>query len=163
MKKLFLLFLTIGVFGLSQQQAQAQELGTEYRNAIGGRFGVANGITFKHFVDNDRALDFIVNFRSKKDVYSTFRVIGLYEFHNPINNAPGLKWYYGVGGGIGVYNNKISDNSDVALSLDGVLGLDYKFTGAPINVSLDWKPAIELTPDTGFDAEGFGLSIRFAF
>ena len=165
MKKLLLLLLMIGGFGLFQQEAKAQALGTDYRNAIGGRFGIANGITFKHFMNNNNALDFIVNFRSKKNVYSTFRVIGLYEVHLPINNAPGLKWYYGGGGGIGVYDYKGDGNNDseVAVSLDGVLGLDYKFNGAPINVSLDWKPALDITPDTGFDAEGFGLSIRFAF
>lgn len=163
MKKLLLLLLMVGGFGLFQQEAKAQALGTDYRNAIGGRFGIANGITFKHFMNNNNALDFIVNFRSKKNEYSTFRVIGLYEVHLPINNAPGLKWYYGGGGGIGVYDNKRNDDSEVAVSLDGVLGLDYKFNGAPINVSLDWKPALDLTPDTGFDAEGFGLSIRFAF
>jgi len=163
MKKLFLLLLLIGSFILFQQEAKAQALGNDYNNAIGGRFGIANGITFKHFMDNNNALDFIVNFKSKKNQYSTFRLIGLYEVHLPINNAPGLKWYYGGGAGIGVYDDKRNDNSDVSLSLDGVLGLDYKFNGAPINVSLDWKPALELTPDTGFDAEGFGLSLRFAF
>ena len=163
MKKLLLLLLMVGCFGLFQQDAKAQALGNDYKNAIGGRFGIANGITFKHFMNNDNALDFIVNFRSKKNEYSTFRVIGLYEIHNPINNAPGLQWYYGVGGGIGVYDDKRFDNSEIALSFDGVLGLDYKFNGAPINVSLDWKPAIDLTPDTGFDAEGFGFSVRFAF
>jgi len=165
MKKLFLLFLMVGSLGLFHQEAKAQALGTDYKNAIGGRFGIANGLTYKHFLNNTNALDFIVNFRAKKNVYSTFRVIGLYEVHLPINNAPGLRWYYGGGGGIGVYDYKGdgNGNSDVAVSLDGVLGLDYKFNGAPINISLDWKPALDITPDTGFDAEGFGLSIRFAF
>src|SRR5690606_2901828 len=125
MKKLLLLLVLIGGFGLFNQEAKAQALGNDYRNAIGGRFGIANGITFKHFMDNNNALDFIVNFKSKKDQYSTFRVIGLYEIHVPINNAPGLKWYYGAGGGIGVYEDKRYDNSEVALSFDGVLGLDY--------------------------------------
>ena len=163
MRKFFLLALMTGFLGLFQQEAKAQALGSDYRNAIGGRFGVANGITFKHFMDNNNAMDFIVNFRSKKNEYSTFRLVALYEIHNPIRNAEGLSWYYGGGAGIGVWEDKRHDQSDVALSLDGVLGLDYKFNGAPINVSLDWKPALELTPDTGFDAEGFGLSIRFAF
>src|SRR5690606_14571256 len=149
MKKLLLLLVLIGGFGLFNQEAKAQALGNDYGNAIGGRFGIANGITFKHFLNNDKAMDFIVNFRSKKHEYSTFRLIALYEVHLPINNAPGLRWFYGGGGGIGVYDDKRHDHSDVALSLDGVLGLDYKFNGAPINVSLDWKPAIELTPDTG--------------
>ena len=90
MKKLFLLLLLIGSFSLFQQEAKAQALGNDYNNAIGGRFGIANGITFKHFMDNNNALDFIVNFKSKKNQYSTFRLIGLYEVHLPINNADKL-------------------------------------------------------------------------
>jgi hypothetical protein len=39
------------------------------------------------------------------------------------------KIYYGYRGG--------------AVGIDGVLGLDYKFNGAPINMSLDWQPSFE--------------------
>lgn len=165
MKKLTLLLLTIGFIGLAQQETKAQALGPNYQNAIGGRFGVANGITFKHFMNDKNALDFILNFRAKKHHYSSFRLVGLYEIHAPIRNAPGLQWYYGIGGGIGSYTYKDNSHrdSDVYLSVDGVLGLDYKFDGAPINIALDWKPSFDITPDQGFDFEGVGLSIRFAF
>jgi len=159
MKKLLLLCLTAGIILFAQTDSQAQQT---YKNAIGGRLGTANGITYKTFITGDRALDFILNFRGN-DNYSTFRFTGLYEIHNPINNAPGLRWYYGPGATVGSRRNKIVDNSDLLVSLDGVLGLDYKFDGVPINLALDWKPAIEITPNTEFDAEGFGLSIRFTF
>lgn len=165
-KLTLLLLLTIGFVGLSQQKANAQALGTSYQNAIGGRFGVANGITFKHFMNDRNALDFILNFRAKKNHYSSFRLVGLYEIHAPIANAAGLRWYYGVGGGIGSYTYKDDGrrhDSDVYLSVDGVLGLDYKFNNAPINIALDWKPSFDITPDQGLDFEGVGLSIRFAF
>lgn len=167
MKKIFLLLLTIGFFALSQQEIKAQALGTDYENAVGGRFGVANGITFKHFLNENSAIDVIMNFRSKKNSYSVFKLYGLYEIYNPISNAPGLKWYYGAGGGIGSYTFKYKDDrkdeKDIALSVDGVLGLDYKFNDVPINVSFDWKPSFELSPDQGLGFDGFGLSIRFAF
>lgn len=156
--------LLSGLMFLSQE-TKAQALGTGYKNAIGGRFGVANGITFKHFTNDHTAWDFILNFRSKKNKYSSFRLTALYEIHNPIVQAPGLRWYYGIGGGIGSYKNKRKheNDSDFYLSVDGVLGLDYKFSNAPINIALDWKPAFDITPDQGFDFEGVGLSIRFAF
>jgi len=160
MKKLILLLgFTAGILLVSTSVTNAQQT---YKNALGGRLGTANGITFKTFVDSDRALDFILNFQSKKD-YSYFRFTGLYEIHNPINNAPGLRWYYGPGATIGNVRYKPLDQSDLLISIDGVLGLDYKFDGAPINLSLDWKPAIEVTPNTEFNAEGIGLSIRFTF
>ncbi len=159
MKKLVLLGLTATIILLSQTETKAQQT---YKNALGGRLGFANGITFKTFVAPNKALDFILNFQSKEDV-NTFRFTGLYEIHNPINNAAGLKWYYGIGGTLGSYKYKYADNGELYASLDGVLGLDYKFNGAPINMSLDWKPAFEVAPNSGFDSEGFGLSIRFTF
>lgn len=159
MKKLLFLTLTSALLLLAGSETQAQT----YKYGIGGRLGTANGITFKTFVDRNSALDFILNFQDKKD-YSYFRFTGLYEIHNPINNAPGLNWYYGVGGTIGNRHLKVgNEDNDLLLSVDGVIGLDYKFTDAPINLSLDWKPAIEVVPETQFDAQGLGLSIRFTF
>lgn len=159
MKKILLLCLTAGIILLVQTESKAQQT---YKNALGGRLGNAQGITYKTFISGDRALDFILNFRSRGDE-STFRFTGLYEIHNNINNAPGLRWYYGPGATVGSRKFKNDDDSNLLVSIDGVLGLDYKFDGAPINLALDWKPAIEVTPNTEFDAEGFGLSIRFTF
>lgn len=133
-----------------------------YDNAIGGRFGAANGVTFKTTLGGNKMVDLIANFRSNSS-YSWFRFTGLYEIYNPINDVQGLNWYYGIGGTLGSVKNKFFDESDLYLGLDGVLGLDYKFADAPINISLDWKPAIGLVPDTDFDASGVGLSLRFTF
>jgi len=133
-----------------------------YDNAIGGRFGAANGVTFKTTLGENKMLDLIANFRSNNN-YNYFRVTGLYEVYLPITDAPGLNWYYGGGASIGSVKYKPYDSSDLYLSADGVLGLDYKFADAPINLSLDWKPAIQLAPDTDFDASGVGLSLRFTF
>lgn len=159
MKKVFtILCLTLIATFAIQLSSKAQG----YDNAIGGRFGAANGITFKTTLGDNKMLDLIANFRSN-NTYNYFRVTGLYEVYKPIANAGGLNYYYGIGGSIGSVKYKPYNSSDLYLSVDGVLGLDYKFADAPINVSLDWKPAIELTPDTDFDASGVGLSLRFTF
>lgn len=157
MKKILFCSLITVLLSMGINSAHAQ-----YKNALGGRFGLDNGLTFKTFIKQDRALDFILNFRQHND-YSHFRFTGLYEFHNPINNAPGLRWYYGFGGSVGSYKIKSTNESDVLLGLDGVLGLDYKFNGAPINLALDWKPTFYVSPNTEFYGEGLGLSIRFTF
>jgi hypothetical protein len=135
-----------------------------YDNAIGGRFGAANGITFKTTLGDNKMIDLIANYRSNNN-YKYFRITGLYEVYLPIPEAKGLNWYYGGGASIGSvkYEYGPYNSSDLYLSLDGVLGLDYKFADAPINLSLDWKPAIQLAPDTDFDASGLGLSLRFTF
>jgi hypothetical protein len=159
MKKLFtIICLTMLATAAIQTTSKAQS----YRNAIGGRFGTANGITFKTTLGGNKMLDLIANFRSN-DGYSYFRVTGLYEIYNPIQGADGLLWYYGIGGSVGSRKWKFEDTNKAYLAIDGVLGLDYKFEDAPINLSLDWKPAVALAPVTEFDSSGLGLSLRFTF
>lgn len=162
MKKILLLCLTVGFIILSNKEACAQ---STYKNAIGGRFGAANGLTFKTFLNREAALDFILNFQSHKE-YSDFRLTGLYELHKAFPDAAGLRYYYGAGATLGSRNYDARyDKSDnrLLLGIDGVLGLDYKFDELPLNVSFDWKPEIVLTDETRFDASGVGLSIRFTF
>lgn len=159
MKKIILPSLIAGILLVSALSAKAQQ----YNNAFGVRLGDSYGITFKTFLQSDRALDIILNLRNRNDV-SYVRLTGLYEVHTPINDVPGLQWYYGGGGTIGnlKYKDSMRDNS-LYLSVDGVLGLDYTLEGTPLNFSLDWKPAIVLNPRTDFDAAGIGASIRITF
>jgi len=159
MKKLLLSIVLTTVMTLFFSETKAQ-----YKNALGVRLGDSYGVTFKTFLRPDRALDFILNVKDRH-TYSVFRLTGLYEQHLPVNleGLPGLRWYYGGGGTIGSFHDKRTDASQFYLSADGVIGLDYKFNGAPINLSLDWKPALELTPETDFDARGVGLSVRITF
>lgn len=145
------------------QGAVAQESST-YTRGIGGRFGVANGITYKHFINDNHAIDGILNFQGNRS-FTIVKLLGLYEIHQPINfvDVEGLRWYYGFGGGLGSYRYKDTDESGMAWSFDGAIGLDYKIPAAPINLSLDWKPTMELTPESGVRFDGIGLSIRFVF
>lgn len=132
-----------------------------YKNAIGGRFGEANGVSFKTGLNKNAMLELIANFRSNKNV-DYFRITGLYEVYNPINGAEGLSWYYGGGATLGSVKVKGYDG-DLYLGANGVIGLDYKFRGAPINLSLDWIPTLQLTPDTDFYSGDIGLGVRFTF
>lgn len=154
MKKLLLICLTICGLMMAQSDAQAQT----YENAIGVRIGSYNGVNFKTFVNTNKALDFNLSVRNNND-FKRFILTGLYEVHNPINGAPGLLWYYGGGGSIGSYKQK-NFEGDLFLSADGVLGLDYKFDGVPLNLAVDWRPRLELTPNTNFGTGDVGLAIR---
>jgi len=157
----FFVVLLVGIF--AWQGAAAQE-GSTYNRGIGGRFGVANGITYKHFINDGHAIEGILNFQGNRN-FSIFKLLGLYEIHQPVNlvDVEGLRWYYGFGAGLGSYRYKDVDDSGLAWSFDAVIGLDYKIPAAPINLSLDWKPTMELTPESGVRFDGIGLSIRFVF
>jgi hypothetical protein len=159
MKK-YLFIAGVVVFGLINE-TNAQALGNTYRTALGVRV-YPGAISIKHFVRSNVALEGLASFWR----YG-FRFTGLYEYHGPINGAPGLQWYIGPGAHLGFYNDKWSrrytdESSTIDLGIDGVLGLDYKIKGAPINLSLDWQPSFTIISDPQFRSWG-GLGVRFTF
>jgi hypothetical protein len=129
---------------------------TDYQTALGLKIWDGAGITLKHFTGAGNAIEGIGYFYKRG-----LRITGLYEIHKDLSGAPGLKWYFGPGAHIGFYNYK--DENDVVLGIDGVLGLDYKFNTAPINLSLDWQPSFEFASGFGFNGSWGGLGIRYTF
>ena len=157
MKKLFLI-LVISIVSVCafSTQSNAQAMGHDYRTGLGVKVGYWGGgaLDVKHFLRSDKALEGLLSFGS-----DWFTITGLYEFHGPINGAPGLLWYVGPGAHIGFWNSGYHDADGAFFGVDGVLGLDYKFNGAPISLSLDVQPEVSF-PHGGFDLWG-GLGIRF--
>lgn len=145
------------LFMVTMLQAQSKSANSSsYRTALGVKVWDGGGISFKHFVNGNNALELIGYFWSRGT-----RITGLYEIHGPISGASGLLWYIGPGAHVGFYNTKYGDGAFIGL--DGVLGLDYKFRGAPINMSLDWQPSIEFGDNRGFVGSWGGLGIRYTF
>lgn len=136
-------------------QAQESESATNYRNAVGIRLGpsvpaVKSGITFKHFLNNGKALEGILSFGDG------FTLCGLYEIHKPIGTE-NLQWFVGFGAYAGVAN-KVTN-----IGAAGIVGLDYHFGNIPLNLSLDWKPELNLISKVGFEGNAVGLSVRYTF
>lgn len=142
--------------------ALSQNTGHSYRTALGVKFYPA-GITLKHFVQTNRALEGIGYFWE-----DGLRITGLYEIHGDFNGAPGLKWYVGPGAHIQFWNQKWKDryptrDNGVAIGIDGVLGLDYKINGAPLNLSIDWQPSFNFVGYSYFEGGWGGFAIRYTF
>ncbi len=147
MKKLFLLMIVASAFTLSSQ-AQG------YKTALGVRLGssvpaIKNGVTLKHFIGNN-AVEAILSFGDGA------ALCGLYEIHKSIG-MENLQWFIGGGGYVGLSSS--SNNIGAA----GIIGLDYKFPVLPLNLTLDWKPEVNLVSKVGFQASGIGFSARFTF
>lgn len=160
MKKRLLLFCLLLALLLTNQQSYSQPTGTRYKTAIGVKF-YPGAISLKHFVQRDRALEGLLYFWE----YGS-RVTGLYEIHGDINGAPGLKWYLGPGAHIGFWNNNWEyeypyRKHGVSIGIDGVLGLDYKIKGAPINLSLDWQPSFNFVGYNYFEGGWGGFAVRY--
>jgi hypothetical protein len=156
------LVLLMVVFILTGNRSEAQSMGSSYETAVGVKFW-PGALSIKHFTQDNRALEGLVNFWDHG-----FRFTGLYEVHGDISGAPGLKWYVGPGAHIGWYNdnyyhnNYYYGNGSFSLGFDGVLGLDYKISGAPIALSIDVNPFLELVGHPYFDVWG-GLGVRYTF
>lgn len=147
-RSLILAVLLTGI--LFGHRASAQD----YRFGLGVRLSnssptLNNAITGKYFATDRTAVEGIVSFGSR------FGLGALLEIHNGFN-TPGLKWFYGAGAYVGF------QDGDTYLGPTGIIGLDYTFPNVPVNISVDWKPELDIIPGVNFVPDAFALSVRFA-
>ena len=139
---------------------------TAQKNGSGVYF-YPGAVTAKHFFRSNIAGEGLCYFYGNPSV----RLTALLEFHFDINTVPGLKWYTGPG----VHLSFTRDNgyANTFAGIDGVLGLDYKFSGAPIDLSVSWQPSFEFGDDPrpndplkdgpGFTGSWAGVGVRYVF
>lgn len=136
-----------------------------YKTGLGVRLSssqamVNNSITIKHFFNERSAIEGLLSFGDP------LAIGALYEVHRPFSTE-GLQWFYGGGGYLGFVKswnpNKQKNETDANIGAMGVVGLDYKFMNIPLNLSLDWKPELNLVSDIHFEPAAIGFSARFTF
>jgi len=153
-RTLFAILLMVSVFFTSQGQV--------YDNAIGLRGGVFSGISFKHFIGQNTALEGILDSR-----WHGFQLVGLMEYHQDIRNPEGLRWFYGYGAHLGFYQGRYiswaDDQNYTIIGIDGIIGLEFVFREIPVSLSVDWKPYFDLFGHSGFGGDGGALSVRYTF
>jgi len=159
MRKLFLASLILLGSIVSNGQSKSAN-GSSYNTALGVKF-YPGGITLKHFFNGTNNAGELIGYFWNRG----FRITGLYEIHGNFNGAPGLRWYVGPGAHIGFYDyyDRNYHIDGTYFGVDGVLGLDYKFNGAPINMSIDWQPSFEFGDYVGFYGSWGGIAIRYTF
>ncbi len=152
-------FLFAGLFFVSTSSAQ------DYKTALGVRFSssaamVNNSISIKQFINKTTAIEGLFSFGDP------LAFGALAELHKPFS-ASGLQYYYGGGAYLGfvkTYNpNHLKNEVDPNFGAMGVLGLDYKFSNVPLNISLDWKPELNIVSDINFEPAAIGFTARFTF
>lgn len=160
LKKAVVAICTLVVWSFSMD-AMAQG----YNTGVGLRLGVSNGLTVKHFISDQAALEGILHTR-----WNGLVITGLYEVHKEIPEVSGLFWFYGGGAHIGTWNGNRgnpswpdNNNGYTIFGIDGIIGLDYKFSGVPIGLSFDYKPAFNISDVSRFWGAELALSIRYVF
>ncbi len=156
MRKILLTLLLIGACFFTSLYAQQTETASsqDYKLGLGIRLSnatptLSNSVSVKYIMPTGNALEGLISFGTR------FGIGGLYEVQKPLNGTPGLKWYYGGGGYVGF------QSGSTWLGPTGTIGLDYKFDKIPLNLSLDWKPELDILPKINFVPDAFGLSARF--
>jgi len=152
MRKITLAIIVLISIGFSNRLS-AQD----YKVGIGIRLSspaptLSNSVSVKYFMNERDALEGLISFG-----INSFGIGGMYERHLVIGATPGLKWFYGGGAYIGSQENR------TYVGPTGILGLDYKFQNAPINLSVDWKPELDIVPAINFVPDAFAVSARFTF
>ena len=132
----------------------AQDSTQDYKFGIGIRFStpaptISTSVSAKFFLNDRAAIEALVAFGTR------FGIGGLFEMHQLIGGIPSLNWFYGAGAYIGFSNRKVYTGPM------GVVGIDYKFSNAPVNLSLDWKPELDISPEINFIPDAIALTIRF--
>lgn len=148
MKRTSYFCLIVFIF-LGSAQVSAQD----YRFGVGIRLSNAtptlnNSITGKYFITEKSAVEGLISFGSR------FGIGGLLEIYKPFS-VEGLSWFYGGGAYVGF------EDGDTYLGPTGIIGMDYKFANVPLNISIDWKPELDIIPDINFVPDAFALSVRF--
>ena len=126
----------------------------DYKMGVGIRLSsnapiINHSISFKYFFGRKTAVETLLS------LTDPIALGVLIEQHQPLKTA-GFTWFYGGGAFVGF-------DSPTPFGLQGVLGLDYKFPTAPFNLSLDWKPEINLGPEFSFEPAAIAVSARFTF
>lgn len=150
----------------------------DYKTSAGLRLSWDPGLTIKHFIKETAAIEAIIAPYHWNGVNVTL----LYEKHAYAFNTTEFRWFYGIGGHVGIFNGsydrdryykKYYDQYKyngydpyynynrvlVNLGIDAILGLEYKITEIPFTLGVDFKPGFDIVyPRFGWEA---ALSIRY--
>lgn len=133
-----------------------------YTKAIGVKM-YPSAISYKQFIKSNKAIEALGYF-----TLDGLRATVLYEKYAPIEGVDNLAWYVGYGGHIGIWSEEWKKNNPnhtagIALGVDGILGLDYKIKGAPLNLSIDWQPSFNFVGSSYFESGWAGIGVRYTF
>jgi hypothetical protein len=152
MRKVYLAFSVIALSFLLNTTLKAQEIGA------GVRFSTIGGFTGKFLLDQNQAIEAQLNSNG-----SGIDIVGLYEYHMNIPDAPQWRWFFGAGAHIGTWSHE--GVNATLIGIDGIIGIEYLIKTVPIGISLDFKPAFDFSnyADNFIAHNTIGIAGRYYF
>ncbi|RYZ28951.1 MAG: hypothetical protein EOO10_07865 [Chitinophagaceae bacterium] len=154
MKKRTFFTLIILVALATTVNAQEDAGVTDRKHQLGIRISsqdpvINNSISYKYFFNSSTAAEALFSFSDPV-------ALGLLiEKHKPFGPS-GLSWFWGAGAYVGFGGGR-------NFGAQGVVGLDFLFPTLPVNLSVDWKPELNIAKQFSFEPAAVGFSARFAF
>ena len=170
MKKLLLIVFLV----LTGVIAQAQH----YKNSVGIRTGYTSSVTYKRFIQDEQAIEFLASGRN-----DGFQITTLYQVNKPMQLSFNDRFYayYGIGASLGYekfsrrsLDSNFNPSAPVfifdrqtyfTMGVNTILGIEYRWLALPITIGLDIKPffqfiGMQYTKTHFWDT---GLSIKYVF
>ncbi len=147
-RTILVLFSSVMLFAV----VKAQDRGV----GLGVVLGEPTGVSFKSWLTRSTAIDAAVAWAFGNNGH--LHVHADYLYHNysifPVKEGK-LPLYLGLGG-------RVRFGDGTRFGLRGVIGIDYMFSGAPLDLFLEVAPIFDVAPSTTFSVHG-GLGARFFF
>lgn len=135
---------------------------------IGIILGEPTGISFKHWLNKDQAIDAAAAWSFSEN--DSFQLHADYLFHDfgilkPADFGGRLPLYIGIGGRLKLEdhdNNNGRNHDDALLGVRIPFGISYLSTKYPFDIFAEIVPVLDVVPDTEFDLNG-AIGARFYF
>lgn len=132
------LFTTLLILTITISSAIAQP------RAIGARVGYNLEFSYQHSLRAHNMIECMFGATNVWNNWGYVEANAVFDWVFPIKN--GWNWYVGPGAGLGVGYGPYWHNygySPLRINVGGQIGLEYQFK-IPLNLSLDWRPMINL-------------------
>lgn len=154
MRKLLVLsvsILTVMLFSTKNVAAQ------NYNAAFSANIGASMGVGVKKFVSRSSALDFGFDYNLKCNA-PMFSVT--YQYYVPIVSE--LSLYLGAGANVGaVHVGRKHYGTEFAIGLHPNVGFEYKISGVPLALAIDYKPFLNFSAHS--QVNNVGLKVLYTF
>ncbi len=132
-------------------------------NAIGVRFGSNDGfggeISYQRKLSESNRLELDLGWRNNSST-DAYKLAGIYQWVWPLGNQ--FNWYAGVGGGVGNWKNKTTDDSQTLVFAAGNIGIEFDLD-IPLLISLDYRPEVGFNKIYDGLNSDIALGLRYQF